>query len=280
MGDGTRAVRVTYDPTVASYGRLLGQFWRAVDPTRADGQFDTAGAAYRTAIWPTDRREVASALTSKQRLDELGLFGDRRVVTEVVALPFSGAKAYGFVEDSSQDFAKKNKAEYATLLEASGRNDWFAATYKGGNMFLLDGADPWPAGSFCSGGRLKIASAAAAACARAWDADHARVGHRRRAGAGRRGVALRGVGLARQVAQNPPRHAQQERQVARLPSQLAEPPQELDVLRRVLGEADARVHEHAPGRDARGRRGRHAVPSSAATPRRRRRATLSSGPPS
>ncbi|EGB11775.1 hypothetical protein AURANDRAFT_20838 [Aureococcus anophagefferens] len=150
MGDGTRAVRVTYDPTVASYGRLLGQFWRAVDPTRADGQFDTAGAAYRTAIWPTDRREVASALTSKQRLDELGLFGDRRVVTEVVALPFSGAKAYGFVEDSSQDFAKKNKAEYATLLEASGRNDWFAATYKGGKMFLLDGADPWPAGSFSS----------------------------------------------------------------------------------------------------------------------------------
>jgi len=150
MGDGTRAVRVTYDPTVASYGRLLGQFWRAVDPTRADGQFDTAGAAYRTAIWPTDRREVASALTSKQRLDELGLFGDRRVVTEVVALPFSGAKAYGFVEDKSQDFAKKNKAEYAKLLEASGRNDWFAATYKGGKMFLLDGADPWPAGSFSS----------------------------------------------------------------------------------------------------------------------------------
>ena len=150
MGDGTRAVRVTYDPTVASYGRLLGQFWRAVDPTRADGQFDTAGAAYRAAIWPTDRREVASALTSKQRLDELGLFGDRRVVTEVVALPFSGAKAYGFVEDAAQDFAKKNKAEYAKLLEASGRNDWFAATYKGGKMFLLDGADPWPAGSFSS----------------------------------------------------------------------------------------------------------------------------------
>ncbi|KAK7239637.1 peptide-methionine (S)-S-oxide reductase [Aureococcus anophagefferens] len=117
MGDGTRAgVRVTYDPTVASYGRL--------------------SASRRGRLTP--------------RLDELGLFGDRRVVTEVVALPFSGAKAYGFVEDAAQDFAKKNKAEYAAPRRV-GPQRRFAATYKGGKAtFLLDGADPWPAGSFSS----------------------------------------------------------------------------------------------------------------------------------
>ena len=82
---------------------------------------------------------------------------------------FSGAKAYGFVEDKSQDFAKKNKAEYATLLEASGRNAWFAATYKGGTMFLLDGADPWPAGcrrSSSSATRPKASSSPSSSWAR------------------------------------------------------------------------------------------------------------------
>ena len=47
MNDGTRAVKITYDPTAVTYGRLLGQFWRAVDPTtpQAEGQFSDVGFA-------------------------------------------------------------------------------------------------------------------------------------------------------------------------------------------------------------------------------------------
>ena len=150
MTDGTLCLRVTYDPTTVSYGRLLGQYWRAVDPTvpAAEGQFGDTGAAFRTAIWPTTKREAAIARTSRQRLDELGLFGERRVLTDVVALPFSGAQAYGFVEDAKQDWAKGNKDEFAKKLESSGRSAFFEATYQDKAMFKSE--DPWPAGSFSS----------------------------------------------------------------------------------------------------------------------------------
>ena len=55
MKDGTKALSVSYDPTVASYGRLLGQYWRAIDPTAAQGQFAEEGAQFRTVIYPTDK---------------------------------------------------------------------------------------------------------------------------------------------------------------------------------------------------------------------------------
>eukprot|EP00629_Pelagomonadales_sp_RCC1024_P000077 CAMPEP_0119272054 /NCGR_PEP_ID=MMETSP1329-20130426/8392_1 /TAXON_ID=114041 /ORGANISM="Genus nov. species nov., Strain RCC1024" /LENGTH=230 /DNA_ID=CAMNT_0007272107 /DNA_START=159 /DNA_END=851 /DNA_ORIENTATION=- len=147
MKDGTKALAVSYDPTVVSYGRLVGQFWRAVDPTATSGQF--GDASYKTAIYPTDRRERVTALASRQKLEESGLFGRERVATEVVALPFGGAREYGFVEDAEQNWSKKNAAAYASALEASGRNAWFAEKYKGG-AFVVGGADPWPAGTFSS----------------------------------------------------------------------------------------------------------------------------------
>ena len=38
VADGTRAVRVTYDPAKCSYKVLLGVFWRNVDPTDGNGK--------------------------------------------------------------------------------------------------------------------------------------------------------------------------------------------------------------------------------------------------
>jgi len=149
MNDGTRAVKITYDPTAVTYGRLLGQFWRAVDPTtpQAEGQFSDVGFAYRTAVFPTDRRERDVALTSLQRLEELGVLSGR-VATEITRVPFSGANAYGFVEDTTQDWAKKHKDEYAKLLEASGRSAYFRAVYGSPVVYLPGGNDPWPSGTF------------------------------------------------------------------------------------------------------------------------------------
>ena len=46
-------VRITYDPSVVSYGRLL-QIYFAVahDPTQVNGQYPDEGRSYRSAIWP------------------------------------------------------------------------------------------------------------------------------------------------------------------------------------------------------------------------------------
>ena len=142
MRDGTRCVCVTYDPTVVPYDRLVGQFWRAVDPTRADGQFGDTGPAFRTAVWPTTARERAVALESLRRLDASRLFGDARVAAEVAYRP-SGEQAFGFAEDAVQQWDRKNAAAYAAALEASGRSAWFEATYGTPRAWAADGADPW-----------------------------------------------------------------------------------------------------------------------------------------
>ena len=153
MKDGTKALSVSYDPTVASYGRLLGQYWRAIDPTAAQGQFAEEGAQFRTVIYPTDKRERKTAEASLRKLEETGLFGfyagnklvGKRVATEVAILPLGGEREYGFVEDAEQNWAKKNAGAYKKALEESGRNAWFATTYQTSGMFAADGADPFPA---------------------------------------------------------------------------------------------------------------------------------------
>merc|ERR1712129_292130 len=99
--------------------------------------------------FPTDRRERDVALTSLQRLEELGVLSGR-VSTEITRVPFSGANAYGFVEDATQDWAKKNKDEYAKLLEASGRSAYFRAAYGKPVAYLPGGKDPWPENTFAA----------------------------------------------------------------------------------------------------------------------------------
>ena len=104
MKDGTKALSVSYDPTVASYGRLLGQYWRAIDPTAAQGQFTEEGAQFRTVIYPTDKRKRKTAEASLRKLEETGLFGfyagnklvGKRVATEVAILPLGGEREYGY----------------------------------------------------------------------------------------------------------------------------------------------------------------------------------------
>jgi len=55
-------VRITYDPSVISYGRLLEIYFAvAHDPTEVNGQYPDQGRSYRSAIWPQNpqQRELA-----------------------------------------------------------------------------------------------------------------------------------------------------------------------------------------------------------------------------
>lgn len=56
------AVRIVYDPTMISYGRLLQVYFSvAHDPTEIDGQYPDHGRSYRSAIFAQDPKQESAA---------------------------------------------------------------------------------------------------------------------------------------------------------------------------------------------------------------------------
>ncbi len=111
-------VRILYDPSVISYEKLLDAFWRQIDPTDDEGQFQDRGPSYRTAIFYTSEEQRMAAEKSKKELDESGRFPDP-VITPI--LP--AAKFYD-AEDYHQDFYKKSPKEYKLDRTKSGRDEF------------------------------------------------------------------------------------------------------------------------------------------------------------
>ena len=104
-GGGTNhaeAVRITYDPRVISYGRLLQIYFSvAHDPTQLNRQGPDSGRQYRSAIFPqnAEQRQVAQAYI--QQLGRAGRF-QRPIATRIEGGGFFPAEAY------HQDFARRN----------------------------------------------------------------------------------------------------------------------------------------------------------------------------
>jgi peptide-methionine (S)-S-oxide reductase len=92
------AVRITYDPTVITYGQLLQIFFSAHDPTTLDRQGNDVGHNYRSAIFyqSEDERKVDEAYI--KQLDDAKIFGDK-IVTSLESL-----KAFYPAEDYHQDY--------------------------------------------------------------------------------------------------------------------------------------------------------------------------------
>ena len=100
------AVRVSYRPTRAGYGRILDAYFRNIDPTRADGQFTDAGPEYRTLIFWSDAAQKQAAEKARKRLAGSKRFA-KPIVTEVkAASPFFRA------EREHQDYARRNAVRY------------------------------------------------------------------------------------------------------------------------------------------------------------------------
>ena len=108
------AVRVTYDPAKVTYGALVTQFWRTVDPTDAGGQFCDRGASYRTAVFVANDAQRRAAETSKALAQKrLG----QAIVTEIrTAGTFWPAEGY------HQDYARKNPLRYNVYRQGCGRD--------------------------------------------------------------------------------------------------------------------------------------------------------------
>ena len=112
------AVRITFDPAVFPYSRLLALFWRQIDPTDAEGQFQDRGASYRPAIFVHNDRQRREAEASRRELEKSGRF-KRKIVTEIVdAGPFYPA------EDEHQDYYKRSYGNYRLYKQHSGREQF------------------------------------------------------------------------------------------------------------------------------------------------------------
>lgn len=111
-------IRIRYDANRLSYEKLLNAFWRQVDPTDPDGQFQDRGPSYRTAIFYTSEEDKKMAEESKQQLEESGRFPDPVITPIIAATKFYDAEEY------HQDFYKKSPEEYKLDRSKSGRDEF------------------------------------------------------------------------------------------------------------------------------------------------------------
>jgi methionine-S-sulfoxide reductase len=100
------SVRITYDPSVISYDKILHFFWRHVDPTRNDGQFCDSGSQYRPAIFYQNESQYQQALASRAETEKSKPFKEPLKVELIKASEFYVA------EDYHQDYYKKNPIRY------------------------------------------------------------------------------------------------------------------------------------------------------------------------
>jgi peptide-methionine (S)-S-oxide reductase len=96
------AVRITYDPSVISYGQLLAIYAGvAHDPTQLNRQGPDTGPSYRSAIFPQNPRQEAAARAFLASLRASGRFR-QPIVTRIEHGTFTPAEA------AHQDFARRH----------------------------------------------------------------------------------------------------------------------------------------------------------------------------
>ena len=103
-------VKVSFDPTIISYGLLLEQFWTMHDPTTLNQQGNDVGSQYRSAIFTTSTQQLSAAIASRdiyqKAITEAG-FGS--IVTEVVE---QKEITYWPAEQYHQRYLEKNPNGY------------------------------------------------------------------------------------------------------------------------------------------------------------------------
>lgn len=94
-------VQVEYDPSEATYEKLLDVFWENHDPTTLNRQGPDFGTQYRSAIFYHTPEQKSAAEESKSRLEASGKFR-RPIVTEITE-----ASTFYAAEDYHQRYLEK-----------------------------------------------------------------------------------------------------------------------------------------------------------------------------
>lgn len=110
------AVKVTFDPSVTSYAKLLETFWNNVDPVDNGGQFCDRGNQYRPGIFYIDDGQKALAETSKTAA------AARMKVKGAIVVELTRAGTFYPAEDYHQDFWKKDPDRYYGYRRGCGRD--------------------------------------------------------------------------------------------------------------------------------------------------------------
>jgi len=93
------SVEITFDPRQISYGRILQIFFSvAHDPTELNRQGPDSGTQYRSAIFPTDAQQAATAQAYIAELNAAHVFA-KPIVTRI-----EPDRAFYPAEDYHQDF--------------------------------------------------------------------------------------------------------------------------------------------------------------------------------
>lgn len=126
-------VQISYDPQKISYQKLLGVFWRNIDPTDLGGQFNDRGPQYRSAIFTHSKEQEQQALASKEALQSSGPF-NKPIMTEI--LP---ASTFYPAEEYHQDYYKKNPVRYTLFRYLSGRDAFLQKAWEHFKPMQQDG---------------------------------------------------------------------------------------------------------------------------------------------
>lgn len=110
------SIEVLFDPNQISYAQVLDVFWRNINPTTPNQQFNDVGAQYRTAIFYHNEKQKRLAEAVKEKLEKSGRF-DKPIVTEITR-----ASAFYPAEDYHQKYYKKSPLPYKFYRFGSGRD--------------------------------------------------------------------------------------------------------------------------------------------------------------
>ncbi len=124
------AVRVEYDPSQLAYRDLLDVFWRAIDPTDAEGQSCDRGRGYTTAIYVANAAEREIAEATRAEIEASG------VLKYPVVTPILGAAGFSEASATNQDFYVKSPERYrrnrlSCLRDYRIKNIWGEEAFRG-----------------------------------------------------------------------------------------------------------------------------------------------------
>ncbi len=112
----TEVVRITFDPSVITYGKLLDLFWLHIDPTDEGGQFCDRGNEYISAIFYANQAQKEMAEKSKKALEKSGLL-KKPIATKIIQ-----AGEFYPAEDYHQNYHEKNPIRYKFYRFNCGRD--------------------------------------------------------------------------------------------------------------------------------------------------------------
>ncbi len=108
------SVKITFNPAIISYAKLLEIFWYNVDPLDAVGQFCDKGFAYTSAIFIENDEQKLEAMRTKKAL--AAMLG-QPIKTEIIR-----ATTFYDAEEYHQNYKFKNSMKYKYYRWNCGRD--------------------------------------------------------------------------------------------------------------------------------------------------------------